>query len=134
MVDWEAEARRGCCARMWRGKWNLRPRGPRWLPEIVRMTWFLLVINLVMGIQGGVDGDLVVLTELCRGGTLKHVLQEATQTIQMDADTRVVVSAAVAYAVVQALAHMHTRGYAHMDTGRFEIEFFKYQLTSRKGK
>ena len=58
LVDWEAEARRGCCARVWRGKWNLRPRGPRWLPEIVRMTWFLLVINLVMGIQGGVDGDL----------------------------------------------------------------------------
>ena len=58
LVDWEAEARRGCCARVWRGKWNLRPRGPRWLPEIVRMTWFLLIINLVMGIQGGVDGDL----------------------------------------------------------------------------
>jgi len=39
MVDWEAEARRGWCSRMWRAKWNLKPRGPKWLPEIIRMTW-----------------------------------------------------------------------------------------------
>ena len=39
MVDWEAEARMGWCRRMWRGKWNLKPRGPLWLPEIIRLTW-----------------------------------------------------------------------------------------------
>lgn len=58
LVDWEAEERRGCCARTWRAKWNLKPRGPRWLPEIIRMTWYLQIINLVFSIQGGVDGDL----------------------------------------------------------------------------
>lgn len=58
MVDWQAEARSSCIRRTWRAKWNLHPRGPRWLPEIIRMTWYLQIINLVFSIQGGVDGDL----------------------------------------------------------------------------
>ena len=58
MVDWDYEARQGCCTRIWRAKWNLKPRGPRWLPEIIRMTWYLQIINLIFSIQGGVDGDL----------------------------------------------------------------------------
>ena len=39
LVDWEAEAKMHCCWRFWRAKWNLKPRGPVWLPEIIRMTW-----------------------------------------------------------------------------------------------
>ena len=39
LVDWEAEERLGWWTRMWRAKWNLKPRGPLWLPEIIRMTW-----------------------------------------------------------------------------------------------
>ena len=58
LVDWEAEEKMGWCLRMWRAKWNLKPRGPKWIPEIVRMTWFLQVIGIVMGIHGGIDGDL----------------------------------------------------------------------------
>ena len=33
LVDWDAEARMSFCRRMWRAKWNLQPRGPRWLPS-----------------------------------------------------------------------------------------------------
>ena len=58
LVDWEKENNLPWCHRMWRAKWNLKPRGPKWLPEIIRMTWFLQVIGIVMGIHGGVDGDL----------------------------------------------------------------------------
>ena len=38
MVDWAAEERRSCLSRFWRAKWNLKPRGPKWLPEIIRLT------------------------------------------------------------------------------------------------
>ena len=58
LVDWEAEAKLGWWTRLWRAKWNLKPRGPLWLPEIIRMTWFLQVCGIVMGIHGGVDGDM----------------------------------------------------------------------------
>ena len=33
LVDWEAEAKLGWWTRLWRAKWNLKPRGPTWLPE-----------------------------------------------------------------------------------------------------
>ena len=36
LVDWEAEAKLGWWTRLWRAKWNLKPRGPTWLPEIIR--------------------------------------------------------------------------------------------------
>ena len=36
-------------------QWNLKPRGPLWLPEIVRMTWFLQVCGMVMGIHSSID-------------------------------------------------------------------------------
>jgi hypothetical protein len=58
LVDWEAEERLGWWTRMWRAKWNLEPRGPKWLPEIIRMTWFLQVCGIVMGIHGGIDGEV----------------------------------------------------------------------------
>eukprot|EP01051_Picozoa_sp_SAG22_P014226 SAG22_NODE_1695_length_3796_cov_3.361915_1_plen_275_part_00 len=58
LVDWEAEAELSTCTRLWRAKWNLKPRGPRWLPEVIRLTWYLQVIGLVVGIHDGVDGDL----------------------------------------------------------------------------
>ena len=58
LVDWDAEARMSFCRRMWRAKWNLQPRGPRWLPEIIRMTWFLQVCGFVLGLHGSIDGDL----------------------------------------------------------------------------
>ena len=29
-----------------------------WLPQIIRMTWYLTVINFVLGIHGQIDGDL----------------------------------------------------------------------------
>lgn len=58
LVDWEAEERLGWWTRMWRAKWNLVPRGPKWLPEIIRMTWFLQVCGIVMGIHGGIDGEV----------------------------------------------------------------------------
>ena len=34
---------RGACERWWRAEWNFKPRGPRWLPAIIRMTWYLQV-------------------------------------------------------------------------------------------
>ena len=58
LVDWDAEARMSFCRRLWRAKWNLQPRGPRWLPEIIRMTWFLQVCGFVLGLHGSIDGDL----------------------------------------------------------------------------
>jgi len=39
MVDWEYEASLPYWRQIWRAKWNLLPRGPTWLPEIIRMTW-----------------------------------------------------------------------------------------------
>lgn len=39
MVDWEYEASLPTWRRLWRAKWNLKPRGPMWLPQIIRMTW-----------------------------------------------------------------------------------------------
>ena len=32
LVDWEKENNLPWCQRMWRAKWNLKPRGPKWLP------------------------------------------------------------------------------------------------------
>ena len=58
LVDWPAEAKLGWWTRLWRAKWNLKPRGPRWLPEIVRMTWFLQVTGMVMGIHQSIDGEM----------------------------------------------------------------------------
>ena len=58
LVDWEAEERLGWWTRMWRAKWNLKPRGPLWLPEIIRMTWFLFVCQTVLMIHGGIDGQM----------------------------------------------------------------------------
>ena len=43
---------------MWRAKWNLHPRGPSWLPEIIRLTWYLQVISVVIGLHSGIDGTL----------------------------------------------------------------------------
>eukprot|EP01047_Picozoa_sp_COSAG01_P079233 COSAG01_NODE_14947_length_1392_cov_245.099768_1_plen_134_part_10 len=47
-----------CCLKWWRAEWNFKPRGPLWLPAIIRMTWYLQVINMLESIQGHVDGDL----------------------------------------------------------------------------
>ena len=58
MVDWEYEASLPTWKQYWRAKWNLKPRGPMWLPQIIRMTWYLTVINFVLGIHGQIDGDL----------------------------------------------------------------------------
>ena len=58
MVDWEYEASLPKWMQYWRAKWNLKPRGPMWLPQIIRMTWYLTVINFVLGIHGQIDGDL----------------------------------------------------------------------------
>ena len=58
LVDWEAEAALGWWTQLWRAKWNLKPRGPLWLPEIIRMTWFLQVCGMVMGIHQSIDGDM----------------------------------------------------------------------------
>ena len=57
-MDWEAEARKSWCSRMWRAKWNLIPRGPTWLPEIIRLTWYLQIIGFVIGLHTGIDGTL----------------------------------------------------------------------------
>jgi len=58
LVDWAAEEKLGRWTQMWRAKWNLKPRGPLWLPEIIRMTWFLQVCGMVMGIHQSIDGDM----------------------------------------------------------------------------
>ena len=57
-VDWEAEGKKSWCARMWRAKWNLIPRGPKCLPEIIRLTWYLQVISIVVGLHAGIDQTL----------------------------------------------------------------------------
>ena len=31
---------------------SLQARGPKWLPEIIRLTWYLQIINLVFSIHG----------------------------------------------------------------------------------
>ena len=42
----------------WAAPWNLQARGPKWLPEIIRLTWYLQIINLVFSIHGTIDSDL----------------------------------------------------------------------------
>ena len=44
--------------RRWRAEQHLRPRGPLWCPDILRITWYLQVLVLVQSIQDTVDGDL----------------------------------------------------------------------------
>ena len=39
LVDQEHEASLSSFQRCWRAQWNLKPRGPGWLPEIIRLTW-----------------------------------------------------------------------------------------------
>jgi len=39
LVDQEHEASLSSFQRCWRAQWNLKPRGPEWLPEIIRLTW-----------------------------------------------------------------------------------------------
>jgi hypothetical protein len=46
------------CVKWWRAEWNFKPRGPLWLPAIIRMTWYLQVINMLESIQGQINGDL----------------------------------------------------------------------------
>ena len=46
------------CTKWWRAEWNFKPRGPSWLPAIIRMTWYLQIINIATSIQGNVNGDL----------------------------------------------------------------------------
>lgn len=64
---------------MWRAKWNLIPRGPSWLPEIIRLTWYLQVISVVVGMHAGIDGTLFqpffwARTSCCgESGTPRHL-------------------------------------------------------------
>ena len=57
-VDWEAEEKKGFWTRLWRAKWNLIARGPIWLPEVIRLTWYLQVISVVVGLHQGIDNTL----------------------------------------------------------------------------
>lgn len=50
--------KQSACTKWWRAEWNFKPRGPLWLPAIIRMTWYLQVINMLESIQGNVNGEL----------------------------------------------------------------------------
>ena len=40
-AGWEREEGESDCSYWWRAQWNFKPRGPLWLPQIVRMTWYV---------------------------------------------------------------------------------------------
>ena len=52
------DEKRSACNKWWRAEWNFKPRGPMWLPAIIRMTWYLQVINMLESIQGQINGEL----------------------------------------------------------------------------
>lgn len=53
-ADPEAQKPKRSCPAWWNAEHNLRARGPKWLPEIIRLTWYLQLINLVFAIHGTV--------------------------------------------------------------------------------
>ena len=55
-AGWEREEGESDCSYWWRAQWNFKPRGPLWLPQIVRMTWYLQIVTMMTSIQGKIDG------------------------------------------------------------------------------